>query len=88
MAGDVKNQKMGFHRCIGEKIRLKKAYANPHSPPPPPLKNKPGGLVASNMEEAVVLGESFSSVFTGTVTKPLETLNLKAGTWGTKSLPS
>lgn len=38
MAGDVKNRTMGFHRCIGQKIRLKKAYAThvpPPSPPPP-----------------------------------------------------
>lgn len=86
MAGDVKNHTMGFHGCIAQKIRLKKAYAT-HVPAPPLIK-KPGGLVASNMEKAVVLSDSFSSVFTGTVTRPLETLNLKAGTWGTKSLPS
>ena len=85
LARDVKNRKKGFYRCVGQKRKTKEKV---HHPRPPPI-NKTGDLVTTDVEKAEVLDDCFPP-FSPAVTVPtsLESLNPKAGTGGTKSLPS
>ena len=86
LARDVKNHKKGFYRCVGQKRKTKE---NVHHPPHPPPIKKTGDLATRDMEKAEVLNDFFPP-FSLAITVPtsLKSLNLKAGTGGTKSLPS
>ena len=57
MARDVKDNKKGFYRYISRRRQAKKSV--------PPLINKNGQLVSSDMGKAEVLKKCFASVFTG-----------------------
>lgn len=86
LARDVKkNHKKGFYRCVGQKRKTKENAPHPH---PPPI-GKTGELAPTDMEKAEAL-KDFSPPLSLAITVPasLKSLNLKAGTGGTKSLPS
>lgn len=72
MAGNVKNDKMGFYRYVAQKRKMF------------PSINKTDELLKAIMEKAEVLNNFFASIFFGNHSS-LKNLNLKAAT--TKTLP-
>ncbi|KFW72584.1 hypothetical protein AS28_04447, partial [Pygoscelis adeliae] len=57
LARDVKNNKMTFYKYVGQKRKIKEKV--------PPLVNKTGELVTTNVGKAKVLNNFFVSVFNG-----------------------
>ncbi|KAK4811145.1 LOW QUALITY PROTEIN: hypothetical protein QYF61_019776 [Mycteria americana] len=76
LARDAKNNKKGFYRYVGQKRKIKENV--------PPLVNKTGELVTTDMEKAEVLN-NFLPQFSMVISLPtsLKPLNLRAGTGGT-----
>ena len=56
MARDVKNNKEGFNRYIGQKRQARESTS--------PLLNEKGELATTDTEKAEVISEFFTSVFT------------------------
>ncbi|KFZ60398.1 hypothetical protein N338_05724, partial [Podiceps cristatus] len=86
LARDVKNNKKGFYRYIGQKRQAKESI--------PPLVNGKGELAATDVEKAEVLNEFFASVFSGSQDSPNSQVpepcipRPLGGNWGSKCLPT
>ncbi|CAM4534454.1 unnamed protein product [Lepidochelys kempii] len=78
LARDVKSNKKGFFRYIGNKKKAKESVG--------PLLNEGGNLVTEDVEKANVLNAFFASVFTNKVSS--QTAALGITTWGVDGQPS
>ncbi|CAM5153463.1 unnamed protein product [Eretmochelys imbricata] len=78
LARDVKSNKKGFFRYVGNKKKAKESVG--------PLLNEGGNLVTENVEKANVLNAFFASVFTNKVSS--QTAALGITTWGVDGQPS
>ncbi|CAM4607923.1 unnamed protein product [Lepidochelys olivacea] len=75
---DVKSNKKGFFRYVGNKKKAKESVG--------PLMNEGGNLVTEDVEKANVLNAFFGSVFTNKVSS--QTAALGITTWGIDGQPS
>ncbi|CAM4551684.1 unnamed protein product [Caretta caretta] len=75
---DVKSNKKGFFRYVGNKKKAKESVG--------PLMNEGGNLVMEDVEKANVLNAFFASVFTNKVSS--QTAALGITTWGIDGQPS
>ncbi|CAM4585984.1 unnamed protein product [Lepidochelys kempii] len=78
LARDVKSNKKGFFRYVGNKKKAKESVG--------PLLNEGGNLVTEDVEKANVLNACFASVFTNKVSS--QTTALGSTAWGGGSQPS
>ncbi|CAM4677035.1 unnamed protein product [Caretta caretta] len=78
LARDVKSNKKGFFRYVGNKKKAKESVG--------PLMNEGGNLVTEDVEKANVLNAFFTSVFTNKVSS--QTAALGITTWGIDGQPS
>ncbi|CAM4529932.1 unnamed protein product [Lepidochelys kempii] len=78
LARDVKSNKKGFFRYVGNKKKAKESVG--------PLMNEGGNLVTEDVEKANVLNAFFASVFTNKVSS--QTAALGITTWGIDGQPS
>ncbi|CAM4643115.1 unnamed protein product [Caretta caretta] len=78
LARDVKSNKKGFFRYVGNKKKAKESGG--------PLMNEGGNLVTEDVEKANVLNAFFASVFTNKVSS--QTAALGITTWGIDGQPS
>ncbi|CAM4664489.1 unnamed protein product [Lepidochelys kempii] len=78
LARDVKSNKKGFFRYVGNKKKAKKSVG--------PLLNEGGNLVTEDVEKANVLNAFFASVFTNKDSS--QTAALGITTWGVDGQPS
>ncbi|CAM5172065.1 unnamed protein product [Eretmochelys imbricata] len=78
LARDVKSNKKGFFRYVGNKKKAKESVG--------PLMNEGGNLVTEDVEKANVLNAFFASVFTNKVSSQTAVLGIT--TWGIDGQPS
>ncbi|CAM5110091.1 unnamed protein product [Eretmochelys imbricata] len=78
LARDVKSNKKGFFRYVGNKKKAKESVG--------PLMNEGGNLVTEDVEKANVLNAFFASFFTNKVSS--QTAALGITTWGIDGQPS
>ncbi|CAM4534308.1 unnamed protein product [Caretta caretta] len=78
LARDVKSNKKGFFRYVGNKKKVKESVG--------PLLNEGGNLVTEDVEKAKVLNAFFASVFTNKVSS--QTTALGSTAWGGGDQPS
>ncbi|CAM5152153.1 unnamed protein product [Natator depressus] len=78
LARDVKSNKKGFFRYVGNKKKAKESVG--------PLLNEGGNLVTEDVEKANVLNAFFASVFTNKDSS--QTAALGIATWGVDGQPS
>ncbi|CAM5077277.1 unnamed protein product [Natator depressus] len=78
LARDVKSNKKGFFRYVGNKKKAKESVG--------PLLNEGGNLVTEDVEKANVLNAFFASVFTNKDSS--QTAALDIATWGVDGQPS
>ncbi|XP_074791647.1 small cell adhesion glycoprotein [Natator depressus] len=78
LARDVKSNKKGFFRYVGNKKKAKESVG--------PLLNEGGNLVTEDVEKANVLNAFFASVFTNKVSSQTAALGITA--WGVDGQPS
>ncbi|CAM4508367.1 unnamed protein product [Lepidochelys kempii] len=78
LARDVKSNKKGFFRYVGNKKKAKESVG--------PLMNEGGNLVTEDVEKANVLNDFFASVFTNKVRSQTAVLGIT--TWGIDGQPS
>ncbi|CAM5103935.1 unnamed protein product [Natator depressus] len=78
LARDVKSNKKGFFRYVGNKKKAKESVG--------PLLNEGGNLVTEDVQKANVLNAFFASVFTNKVSS--QTAALGITTWGVDGQPS
>ncbi|CAM4564408.1 unnamed protein product [Caretta caretta] len=78
LARDVKSNKKGFFRYVGNKKKAKECVG--------PLLNEGGKLVTEDVEKANVLNAFFASVFTNKVSSQTATLGITK--WGRDGQPS
>ncbi|CAM4662215.1 unnamed protein product [Lepidochelys kempii] len=77
-AKNVKSNKNGFFRCVGNKKKAKESVG--------PLLNEGGNLVTEDVEKANVLNAFFASVFTNKVSSQTAALGITK--WGRDGQPS
>ncbi|CAM5129064.1 unnamed protein product [Eretmochelys imbricata] len=77
LARDVRSNKKGFFRYVGNKKKVKESVG--------PLMNEGGNLVTEDVEKANVLNAFFASVFTNKVSS--QTAALGITTWGIDGQP-
>ncbi|CAM5122712.1 unnamed protein product [Eretmochelys imbricata] len=78
LARDVKSNKKGFFRYVGNKKKAQESVG--------PLLNEGGNLVTEDVEKAKVLNAFFASVFTNKVSSQTAALGITA--WGVDGQPS
>lgn len=81
LSRDVKNNKKGFYRNIGQERQAKESVS--------PLVNEKGEMVATDMEKAEILNEFFTLVFTGSQASHISHIpELPGRSWGSKFPPT